>query len=105
MLISPLNPSYFGRFKIFEDFVLTLPDNGIYPQPLVREKFMDLHGHHIKWDSSDANGALIANARRGHIFVAFFYAGQSAAAGVITQSTANPPGIQMYTRLRFRDTV
>lgn len=98
---SYLNPSYFGRFKIIEDKVFDwsqLPGT----HPLYHESHHDLKGHRVMWDTTE--GALIANARKGHIFIFFIYEARSiATGGVITVQTTNPPGVQYTTRIRYRD--
>lgn len=99
-----LNPSYFGRFKILEDRTWNIGNisSPNVSHPLVHERFIELHDHKIRWDQN--NGNAIANAREGHIFVWFFFKATTVAAGgIITQSTANPPGIQMISRLRYEN--
>lgn len=98
---SYLNPAYFGRFKIIEDKMWDwqqLPGT----HPLWHESHHDLKGHRVMWDTTDLPN--IANARKGHIFIYFIYESRSVAAGgVITIATANVPGIQYTTRIRYRD--
>lgn len=96
-----LQPAYFGRFKIIEDHFFDwqqLPGT----RPIMHESHHDLKGHRVMWDTTE--GSAIANARKGHIFIYFYYEARSiAAGGIITQTTSNPPGIQFTTRIRYRD--
>lgn len=104
-IMSFLNPAYFGRFKIIEDrmFDFYQASSGApATHPYYHDSHHDLKGHRVMWDTTE--GSAIANARRGHIFIYFYYEARAiAAGGTITQSTANPPGIQFTTRIRYRD--
>lgn len=110
-IMSFLLPSYFGRFKIIEDkhWQWNSLNAGAYQgdetplRELWHEAHHDMKGHRVMWDAS--NASAIANARKGHIFFLFIYENTTVAAGgIITQTTANPPGVQFTTRIRYTDT-
>lgn len=109
-VMSFLQPGYFGRFKVIEDkhfqwynssTANSFQDNEA--RELWHESHHDMRGHRAMWDQT--NNSAIANARKGHIFIAFIYESTTVAAGgIITQATTNPPGVQFTTRIRFVDT-
>lgn len=107
-VMSFLNPSYFGRFRIIADRFFTNSQNGGLivsnsPQVLLHEEHHDLKGHRVMWDTT--NSSAIGNARKGHIFLLFIYEQTIVAAGgIITSTSANPPGVQFTTRIRYVDT-
>lgn len=105
-----LNPAYFGRFKVLEDKQWTWYNSSTANSfqdsannhNFYHERFHDMKGHRIMWDMSDASA--ITNARNGHIFMYFiFYNTTTAAGGLPTVTTTNPPSIQYSSRIRFRD--
>lgn len=104
-VMSYLNPSYFGRFHIIEDKVFYNTQNGGLNQSaheLVHESHHDLKGHRIQYATDD--GSTITSARKGNLFMYFFYEQRTVAAGgIITIGTANPPGVQFVSRIRYRD--
>lgn len=106
-VMSFLQPAYFGRFNIIEDRVYYNTQNGgikdgASSHSSWHESHHDLRSHRVMWDTTDASA--IANARKGHIFVTFIYEQRTiAAGGIITISTATPPGVQYTSRIRFRD--
>lgn len=112
LVMSFLQPGYFGRFKIIEDKHLQWYNSSTAnsfelnegPHGMWHEAHHDLKGHRVMWDAS--NSSAIANARKGHIFIVFLYENSTVATGgVITSNTTNPPGIQLTTRIRYTDTV
>lgn len=103
-------PAFFGRFNIIEDknwYWYTATPGAPYteasiPHPLYHEAHHDMKSHRIMWDNTDAS--LIANARKGHIFMYFLFTNNVTAAGGLPAITvANPPSIQYTTRMRYRD--
>lgn len=112
LMMSYLQPAYFGRFQVIEDKVWhfnsaatgTGANSGLVPQthPLWHESHHDMKGHRVMWDTTDASAQT--NARKGHIFVFFLYESfTTATGGLPTQSTANPPSIHLAARFRFTD--
>lgn len=103
-VMSFLNPSYFGRFKIIEDKkwvwnnATSQPREGFF----LHESHHDMRGHRVMWDTT--NSSAIANARKGHIFTAWLFEANTVASGVTTIVTTNPPAIQFTSRIRYRDT-
>ena len=99
--LSFLQPAYFGRFKIIEDKHFDwqqLPGT----HPIFHESHHDLKGHRVMWDTTDLS--TISNARKGHIFIFFYWESRSVAAGgIITQTLNNPPAVQYVSRIRYRD--
>jgi len=110
LIMSFLQPGYFGRFKIIEDkhwqWYNSSTANSFQEQEAREcwhESHHDLRGHRVMWDTT--NASAIANARKGHIFINFYYENSTVATGgIITSTTTNPPGIQLTTRIRYRDT-
>lgn len=107
--MSFLNPGYFGRFHIIEDkrwhlYVSSTANSFTESEthPFIHESHHDMRSHRVMWDATDAS--LIANARKGHIFLFFVYENTvTATGGLPTVTTANPPSIQYTCRFRFRD--
>jgi len=110
VVMSMLNPSYFGRFKVIEDkhwqwstagVANSLTDLSNTPS-IYHESHHDLKGMIAQWDVS--NSSAIANARKGHIFLYWYWQAVTVAAGgVPTVISTNPPAIQFVTRIRYRD--
>lgn len=109
LCMSFLQPGYFGRFKIIEDkhfqWYNSSTQNSFQQQEyreLFHESHHDLKSHRVMWDNT--NLSAIANARKGHIFINFYYENcETTTGGIITLTTTNPPGIQLATRIRYRD--
>lgn len=110
LVMSFLQPGYFGRFKIIEDkhWQWNNLNSGAYQSPeyrpdLYHESHHDMKSHRVMWDAS--NLSTITAARKGHIFIWFFFENTTTAVGgIIAATTTNPPGIQLTTRIRYRDT-
>lgn len=113
LAMSFLQPGYFGRFHIIEDknwrWYCTNPasvpavETNEMQNNLYHESHHDMKGHRVMWDTT--NASAITNARKGHIFIVFYFENNTVAAGgIITQNFTNPPGIQLTTRIRYRDT-
>lgn len=107
-VLSHLQPAYFGRFNVLMDEIFDwhISAAGIaldrVMKDFIHKRHFDLHDHRVVWDMSDASA--IANARKGHIFLYFFYqAFTTASPGIPTISVANPPSIQYSARFRYRD--
>lgn len=110
---SHLQPGFFGRFKVladeYWDWHVSLggasPTAIDYPRDgksFVHRRHIDLKDHTIMWDMTDASA--IANARKGHLFMFWLYQNvTTAAGGVLTQTTTDPPSIQFSSRMRYRD--
>lgn len=103
-----LQPGYFSRFKIIEDKHWAWESSGSANTLILessRSFWYESHhnmNHRVQWDATDASA--IANARKGHIFITFIYQCMTTAAGgVLTNVTTNPPGVQYTTRIRFID--
>lgn len=104
-----LQPAYFGRFQVYEDkhwiWYNSSTQNSFMENqthPIWHESHHDLKSHRIQWDTSD--NSAIANARKGHLFLFFVYSNtETATGGIPTVTTANPPTIQLATRMRYRD--
>lgn len=111
LVMSFLNPSYFGRFKIIEDRFWCWSQNAgqvITPlnpdHKMFSESHHDMKNHRVMWDTTNSSG--ISNARKGHIFISWIYeCDVVAVGGIITATTATPPGVQITTRIRYTDTV
>jgi len=106
--MSFLQPAYFGRFKIIEDknWKIVVPGSPNVFQdtqchPLWHESHHNLKKHRIMWDTTDGNA--IANARRGHIFVMFFYENIETTGGIGALLTTTPPAIHYTSRIRYVD--
>lgn len=108
-IMCPLQPAYFGRFRVLEDKIWTWTAGVAFntytahDNFLTHERFHDMKNHMVRWDPN--NGNAIANARRGHIFSYLFYENTVSAAGTVTVNTTNPPAVQVFYRLRFVDAV
>jgi len=105
-----LQPAFFGRFRLIEDknwyWYCSSTANSFseqsIPHPLYHESHHDMKGHRLMWDTTDASST--AAARKGHIFMIFIYSNTvTAAGGLPSVTTANPPTIQYTTRLRYYD--
>nr|WAE42172.1 MAG: capsid protein [Cressdnaviricota sp.] len=103
-------PGYFGRFKIIEDknwmWYNAGSTNGVQDAVsthcFYHESHHDMKDHTLLWDTTDSSA--IADARKGHIFFAFMYSNVTTAAGGLpTLTTADPPTIQYTARFRYRD--
>lgn len=110
-VMSFLQPGYFGRFRIIEDkhwswwnsSTLNSFQENETPASFWHDSHHDMKGARCMWDAS--NNSTIASARKGQIFIYFYYQLVTVAAGGIpTVVTTNPPAIQYTTRIRFRDT-
>lgn len=109
LAISFLQPGFFGRFHIVEDkhwsWYCSSTANS-FEQNEVQNSFWheshhDMHGHKVMWDAT--NASAIANARKGHMFVYFYFQNTVVAAGGIpTVTSANPPAVHYTTRIRYR---
>lgn len=102
LMESPLNPGYFGRWKIIHDEVYRSHIGGNEMEKSnVIVGYHDLHNHKIMW--TPPTGDLIANALKGHLFVQVYYYNATVAVGSATIGTATPPVVQGIFRLRFED--
>lgn len=107
--MSFLQPAYFGRFHILEDknwyiYVSSTANSftEMEGKGLYHESHHDMRSHRVMWDTTDGNA--ISNARKGHIFVMFFYSTVvTATGGLPTVTSANPPAIHICSRIRYRD--
>lgn len=116
--LSFLQPAYLGRFQVIMDRnwewycsstansfteISTKDGHSFY-----HEEHHDMKNHRIMWDVSDAS--VIANARRGHIFMFGIFSNRVCNAGGLlnngatsTVTTADPPAISYCARMRFHD--
>lgn len=110
LMVTYLQPAYFGRFRIIDDKYITwLPPpsttNNVTAHiegGMFHDWHHDMRDHKVVWDMTDASA--IANARKGHIFVYFLYERISTATGGIpVLSTTTPPTINYAFRIRYRD--
>lgn len=109
-VMSFLQPGYFGRFRIIEDKHWTWYNSSTAnsfqeiedPNSLWHSSHHDLHSHRVMWDAT--NNSALANARKGHIFIYFYFQNVTVAVGgVPTLTSTNPPAVQYTTRIRYRD--
>lgn len=84
---SPMNMSNSKRFKVIQDQILQLDQNGI--QVVNRKRFIRYNGH-VKWDTTGSSA--IANAEEGHLFLL-----------LISDQATLTPAVNLTTRLRFYD--
>lgn len=116
--LAYLQPAYFGRFQIIADrnwewycssttnsFTEASTKEG---HSYYHEEHHDMKSHRIMWDTTDAS--LIANARKGHIFMYFMYSNRVCNTGGLlnngatsTVTTADPPAISYTARFRYKD--
>lgn len=103
---APLNVSNFGRFKVIKDKVITLysPSSTANEGDLTFEEFIPMKGHVVNWDSDNTTRGP------GHLWYFLLYkenlpvgSGTPANAGTNVITTANPPGLSVYTRIRYKD--
>lgn len=116
--LSFLQPAYFGRFHIIEDrnweWYCSSTTNSFTEistkegHAFLHSAHHDMKDHRIMWDTTDAS--LIANARKGHIFMYFYYQNRVCNTGGLlnngatsTLTTADPPAISYSCRFRYRD--
>lgn len=101
---APLNPGYFGRYHIISDKTYNINNSALSSTGsdcLTMEGFHDLRDHRVQWDISGSS--TISNALKGHIFMFAMYYNVTVSAGIATISTATPPWIGGWFRIRYKD--
>lgn len=106
-----LQPGFFGRFHVIEDknwywycssTANSFTEDAVNTVGKYHESHHDMRGHRLMWDTTDTSGT--SAARKGHIFMIFLFSNTvTAAGGLPTVTTANPPTIQYTCRFRYRD--
>lgn len=102
-LTTPLQVTNFGRFQIFHDSIFQLDTAQSGQIEDAHHNYFKSHELHALWADSNQHNAN--SSLHGHIYAAVFFTNitTDSSGNETYDSSANPPGFQLYSRIRYVD--